>query len=55
MDKREFDEDLFINCFRKAGANVTKVEPNQGNIYINGKEININEILSQNYPNKENQ
>ena len=52
MDRREFkyDEELIIRCAKKAGANIKKVEPGQGGIYMNGKEFNIDEILFNLFP-----
>ena len=44
----DFDLDLFIKSFEDAGATVTK---GTGKILVNGKEVDIVEILKEEFGN----
>ena len=45
MRENEFDMDLFIKCFERAGGSVVKSENGHGGIYLKGKELTIEEII----------
>ena len=44
MRENEVDIDLLIKCFEQAGGTVVKSEHGHGGIYLNGKELTMDEI-----------
>ena len=38
----DFDLDLFIRCFKEAGATIT---PGTGKIFVDGKEVSFEELF----------
>lgn len=44
MHENKIDTDLIIECFERAGGTVVKSENGHGGIYLNGKELTMDEI-----------
>lgn len=43
----DFDLDLFIECAKRYGAEVSKCKPGSGGVYVDGKKITAKELFNE--------